>query len=269
MRGGSQAHLIVGDDDRQYVVKFTDNPQGTRTLVNEVVASQLLRALRLPVPQWRPILVTKAYLGQNPHTLQFGSVAVPVQPGLHFGSEYCGKDRPVYDWLPSPVLRGAQMANAFLGIYVADQWMAHQDVRQAVFYRTQRHQWCVRFIDHGYAFGGASWHFKNSFRWGTYYDHRVYNDVCSFGDVDCWISRIQDLKNDVLASSCDAVPAGWLEGGEEDALCKLMDQLIVRRRRLCEIVEPVMRHPLSPFPTIAQNGTRAILSDIRDLAGAI
>jgi hypothetical protein len=35
MRGGAQAHLIEADDGHFYVVKFRNNPQGRRILVNE------------------------------------------------------------------------------------------------------------------------------------------------------------------------------------------------------------------------------------------
>src|ERR1035438_6617674 len=35
MRGGAQAHLLEADDGKWYVVKFRNNPQHRRVLVNE------------------------------------------------------------------------------------------------------------------------------------------------------------------------------------------------------------------------------------------
>ena len=42
MRGGAQAHLLEADDGRWYVVKFLENPQHRRILVNEWIAGGIL-----------------------------------------------------------------------------------------------------------------------------------------------------------------------------------------------------------------------------------
>lgn len=51
MRGGANAHLMLADDRHYYVVKFRNNPQHTRILVNELVSYVLLDYLQLPVPR--------------------------------------------------------------------------------------------------------------------------------------------------------------------------------------------------------------------------
>ena len=43
MRGGAQSHLLEADDGHWYVVKFRNNPQHRRILVNELLASVFLR----------------------------------------------------------------------------------------------------------------------------------------------------------------------------------------------------------------------------------
>jgi hypothetical protein len=43
MRGGAQAHLLEGEDGAFYVVKFTNNPQHRRILINEWLACAFLR----------------------------------------------------------------------------------------------------------------------------------------------------------------------------------------------------------------------------------
>jgi hypothetical protein len=42
MRGGAQAHLLEADDGHWYVVKFRNNPQHRRILVNERLSATLL-----------------------------------------------------------------------------------------------------------------------------------------------------------------------------------------------------------------------------------
>jgi hypothetical protein len=49
--GGSLPGLVEADDDGLYVVKFRGAGQGPAALVAEVLAGELARALRLPVPE--------------------------------------------------------------------------------------------------------------------------------------------------------------------------------------------------------------------------
>src|SRR5713226_6417980 len=48
MRGGSQSHLMRCSDGNYYVVKFQNNPQHRRILVNELLGTRLARRLGLP-----------------------------------------------------------------------------------------------------------------------------------------------------------------------------------------------------------------------------
>src|SRR6266571_4941193 len=48
MRGGAQSHLMRCDDGHYYVVKFQNNPQHRRILVNELLGTKLAARLGLP-----------------------------------------------------------------------------------------------------------------------------------------------------------------------------------------------------------------------------
>ncbi|MGH9781379.1 MAG: HipA family kinase, partial [Candidatus Acidiferrales bacterium] len=50
MRGGAQSHLMRCEDENYYVVKFQNNPQGTRILANELLGTRLAARIGLPVP---------------------------------------------------------------------------------------------------------------------------------------------------------------------------------------------------------------------------
>jgi HipA-like protein len=50
MRGGAQSHLMRCSDDRYYVVKFQNNPQGLRILANELLGTRLAARMGLRVP---------------------------------------------------------------------------------------------------------------------------------------------------------------------------------------------------------------------------
>jgi hypothetical protein len=66
MRGGAQAHLIEAEDAAFYVVKFTNNPQHRRILVNEWLASALMRYLQIHVPDTAAIELTPEFVASSP-----------------------------------------------------------------------------------------------------------------------------------------------------------------------------------------------------------
>ena len=50
MRGGAQSHLMRAADRHFYVVKFQNNPQHTKVLANELLATRLAQYVGLPAP---------------------------------------------------------------------------------------------------------------------------------------------------------------------------------------------------------------------------
>src|SRR5437762_10683314 len=51
MRGGAQSHMLTANDGHAYVVKFANNPQSLRVLVNEWLGCSIGRALGLTIPE--------------------------------------------------------------------------------------------------------------------------------------------------------------------------------------------------------------------------
>jgi hypothetical protein len=48
MRGGAQSHLMRCSDEHYYVVKFQNNSQHPRILVNEMLGTRLAERMGLP-----------------------------------------------------------------------------------------------------------------------------------------------------------------------------------------------------------------------------
>ena len=59
MRGGAQGHLMRCSDGGYYIVKFQNNPQHLRILVNEMLGSRLAARMGLPVPRTEVVEVTR------------------------------------------------------------------------------------------------------------------------------------------------------------------------------------------------------------------
>ena len=92
MRGGAQAHLMEASDGHSYVVKFHNNPQHRRILVNEWIASTFLHYLGISAPEVAMIQVTESFLAGDPETyIQLGRERRAVTPGWHFGSRFPGR----------------------------------------------------------------------------------------------------------------------------------------------------------------------------------
>src|SRR5437667_5992277 len=103
MRGGAQAHLVEAEDGEFYVVKFRNNPQHRRILINEWVASVFLKYLQISAPATAIIDLAPDFLEANPEVhLSLGTRRVEPEPGWRFGSRYPGDPlrTAVYDFLP-------------------------------------------------------------------------------------------------------------------------------------------------------------------------
>src|SRR5579883_497685 len=138
MRGGAQSHLLEADDGNWYVVKFRNNPQHRRVLVNELLAGTFLDYLKIAAPATALVRVTPEFLARNPEVhLTMGSRRIEVAPGWHFGSRYPGDPSrmPVYDFLPDALLAKVVNIEDFRAILVFDKWAGNADGRQSVFYR--------------------------------------------------------------------------------------------------------------------------------------
>src|ERR1700689_214745 len=173
MRGGAQAHLLECDDGHFYVVKFRNNPQHRRILINEWLASVFLNYLEISTPEAAIVSLSAAFLEANPDIyIQLGSRHQAVEAGWHFGSRYPGDPGKimVYDFLPDLLLDKVTNLNEFAGAVAFDKWMGNADARQSIFVRARAsdsspssagHPFPTGFgahmMDHGYVFNGPHW----------------------------------------------------------------------------------------------------------------
>lgn len=265
MRGGAQAHLLEADDGNWYVVKFLNNPQHLRVLVNELLSTVVLHHLKIATPETAVIRITPEFLAGNPEIyMQIGSQRIAVQPGWHFGSRYPGDPARsvVYDFLPDALL--AQVANRddFRAVLIFDKWTSNADGRQCIFYRAlirngraadssvraaQRPGFVAQMIDNGYTFNGPHWDFPESALQGLYARRVVYESVRSLDDFQPWLDQVIHFPEEVIDRALKHIPAEWT-GSENDPLDRLLEQLFARRRRLPELITSCREARTDPFP---------------------
>jgi hypothetical protein len=262
MRGGAQAHLLEAEDDGFYIVKFSNNPQHRRILVNEWLACVLLRYLQIYVPETALIELTPEFIAGNPDLyISLGSRREPIPSGLHFGSRMAvHPDRvAMFDFLPDKLLGKVENRVDFLGILAFDKWVANADSRQAVFFRARAKNWTplkgevpgrvgffAQMIDHGFAFNGAHWQFHDSPIQGLYFRTSVYDEVRSLDSFQPWLSMIENFPAEIIDSAWKEIPRNWLDG-DEDALEHLLETLMKRRSRVADLIQDVQRKRTTAF----------------------
>lgn len=257
MRGGAQSHLLEADDGNWYVVKFRNNPQHRRVLVNELLAGVFLDYLKIAAPQTALIHVPGRFLAANPEVhLTLGARRIEVDPGWHFGSRYPGDPSrvAVYDFLPDALLPGIVNLEDFRAILVFDKWTGNADGRQSVFYRAMirrgpgepRPGFVASMIDHGYAFDGPNWDFSDSPLQGLYPRRIVYDAVRSLDDFQPWLDLILHFPEEVFDRAWKHIPPEWIDG-DEDGLERLLARLYERRCRVPDLIHACRQSRIAPF----------------------
>ncbi|HVM74432.1 MAG TPA: HipA family kinase [Candidatus Saccharimonadales bacterium] len=82
MRGGAQSHLMRCTDNHYYVVKFQNNPQHRRVLVNELLGTRLASRLGLPTAPVDVVDVPGELIRLTPELcIETPRTRIPCAPG--------------------------------------------------------------------------------------------------------------------------------------------------------------------------------------------
>lgn len=273
MRGGAQAHLMRCSDDNYYVVKFQNNPQHRRVLVNEMLGTRLASRLGLPtapvgvveVPE-ELIRLTAELCIETPRT------RIPCQAGMQFASRYPGDPRrmTLHDFLPDEKLREVDNLHDFAGMLVFDKWTCNTNGRQTVFFETRRRAasasagdgtavagggtgdaatstYHTVMIDQGFCFNAGEWNFPDAPLRGLYARNRVYEGVTGMESFAPWLERMEkQVSERVLAELAEEIPPAWYDD-EYDALVRLLEQIYRRKACVPELLLSAQKSNRQPF----------------------
>ena len=251
MRGGAQGQLMLGADGNVYVVKFQNNPQHTRVLANEFLATRLAQAAGLSAPEIDVVDVSP-WLVEHTAELEIdlGRTRVRCKAGLQFGSRFVGGTMPgqVVDFLPEEQLLEVKNLAEFAGILALDKWTGNANGRQAVFARRQRERrYKAVFIDFGYCFHAGEWRFEDVPLRGVYYRNDVYRAVTGWESFEPWLTRLETMPEETVWAAANEVPPEWY-GGDIADMEGLVEKLLKRRSRIRESIEMFGESDRKPFP---------------------
>lgn len=268
MRGGAQSHLMRCSDGYYYVVKFQNNPQHRRVLVNELLGTRLASRLGLETAPVSVVEVPEELIRLTPELcIELPRARMPCTAGLQFGSRYPGDPRrmTLHDFLPDEKLREVDNLFEFAGMLVFDKWTCNTNGRQTVFFETRRpsgqvvaaaasgepglssYVYHTVMIDQGFCFNAGEWNFPDAPLRGLYARNRVYEGVIGMESFAPWLERLEKMSERVLAELAEEIPPAWYDD-DYDALLRLLEQVYRRRTRVPELLEMARRSNRQPFP---------------------
>jgi hypothetical protein len=269
MRGGAQSHLMRCSDGYYYVVKFQNNPQHRRILVNEMLGTRLASRLGLTTAPVRVVNVPEELIRLTAELyIETPRSRIPCTAGLQFGSRYPDDPRrlTLHDFLPDEKLCEVDNLHEFAGMLVFDKWTCNTNGRQTVFYETKRGAGAVSpgaagvtreeaaqttyhtvMIDQGFCFNAGEWNFPDAPLRGLYARNRVYEGVIGMESFAPWLERMEkQITERVLAELGEEIPPEWYDD-DYDALLRLLEQIYRRKARVPELLLAAQRSNRQPF----------------------
>jgi hypothetical protein len=284
MRGGAQSQLMRCSDGNYYVVKFQNNPQHCRVLVNELLGTRLAARMGLPTTPVAVVEVSEELIRLTPELcMELPRSRVACQAGLQFASRFPGDPRrmTLHDFLPDERLRAVYNLHDFAGMLVFDKWTCNTNGRQTLFYLRDKLPplerrgpsmasrpsamvaevgmagdpveapdmvYETRMIDQGFCFNAGEWNYPDAPLRGLYTRNRVYQGVMGLESFAPWLTRLEKgLGERVLDELGKEIPPQWY-GDDYDALQRLLEQLHRRRGRVEELLLAAKRSNRQPFP---------------------
>lgn len=254
------------DDGYYYVVKFQNNPQHRRILVNEMLGTKLAARLGLPTTAVEIVEVSEELIQLTPElAVETPRQRIPCQAGLQFGSRFPGDPRrqTLHDFLPDEQLRRVTNLDMFAGMLVFDKWSCNTNGRQTLFLReteANRHPAAVNsngdsavdyktlMIDQGFCFNAGEWNFPDAPLRGLYARNRVYEGVTRMDSFGQWLERLEkQITERILRELAQEVPPAWYDDDYE-ALMTLSERLMARRSRVPDLILDAKRSNRHPFP---------------------
>ncbi len=258
MRGGAQSHLLRCSDGHYYVVKFQNNPQHARILVNELLGTRLAARLGLPTTPVAVIHVDEELIRLTPElSIEMPRSRMPCKAGLQFGSRYPGDPHRVtmLDFLPDDLLNEVENLHDFAGMLVFDKWTCNTNGRQTLFFRESAPRndsealvYRTIMIDQGFCFNAGEWNFPDAPLRGLYARNRVYQGVTGRESFSPWLDRLERrMTQQAIGDVIGEIPPEWYED-DLDAVFRLADQLCRRKNRVPDLLLAAKTTTRRPFP---------------------
>jgi hypothetical protein len=260
LRGGSQAHMVECEDGRFYVAKFSGNPQGNRTLINEWIVSHAMSHLGVSTPGLRVLSMPASVRERDNLYFSVGSKRVPVAGEFHLGSPYpVNPDTTaIFDFLPDRLQPKIVNLGDFATTWVLDKWFYNTDIRQAVFVRAKDARpigFRAFMIDHGMCFDGIHWELRDALSSRPDWNRSLYDHLDMPTECERTLAQIDSMSSDILIQAAHSFPASWLQDVDRECLDALIRSLLARQCKLHSIIDRHLDNQLAADNGSIDNGS--------------
>jgi hypothetical protein len=209
-RGYSNPQFILFSDGRKYVVKFKNNPQGTRMLVNEYIAGKLGQLLALPVVPFEVVNISDDFIKEYPILSKRKFTA-----GNQFASLFI--DNCVH------LSRDSQNENVKVSnrnhlaeMLVFDLWIGNTDRKEnnVLLEPAEQGEYFLYMIDHGRCFSNTKWTIKTLQKMPEMViDMKVHKWCTTFlqsqSEINAAIEKIMAIPEKAIHEVIKSIPDDW------------------------------------------------------------
>jgi len=227
--GGSLPALVEASDDGLYVLKFRGAGQGPKALVAEVVAGELARALRFPVPEL-VLLELDPAIGRAEPDPEIQDLLL-ASAGTNLGVDFLPEALPF-----NPAADPEVDPQLAAGIVWLDALVTNVDrtARNPNLLWWHRRLW---LIDHG---ASLYWHHAEgapdaASRFPAIREHVLLPYAASIREADERLAP--EVTPALLAALAAAVPAVWLDGEDPQAYADYLRRRLEPPRAFVEEAE--------------------------------
>ncbi|MEP7061171.1 MAG: HipA family kinase [Betaproteobacteria bacterium] len=206
--GGSLPAIVEADDAGLYVLKFRGAGQGARTLVAELVAGEIARALGLRVPEI-VLVELDADLARSEPDPEIQDL-IRASTGVNLGLDYL-PGSTTFDPLADTPDTATASSIVWFDALVSNVDRTPRNTNMLMWHRQ------LWLIDHGAAFyfhhAGDDFTARAGEPFARIRDHVMLPFAGMLADVDATLAT--RLDGDIIRHIVDRVPAAWLEAGAD------------------------------------------------------
>jgi hypothetical protein len=206
--GGSLPAIVEADDAGLYVLKFRGAGQGARTLVAEVIAGEVARALGLCVPEL-VLIELEADLARSEPDPEIQDL-IRASAGVNLGLDYL-PGSTTFDPLADAPDAVTASAIVWFDALVSNVDRSPRNTNMLMWHRR------LWLIDHGAAFhfhhAGDDFAHRAGDPFARIRDHVLLPFAGALADVDATLAS--KLDGDIIGRIVDLVPTAWLEDGAD------------------------------------------------------
>jgi hypothetical protein len=100
----------------------------------------------------------------------------------------------------------------------------------------------------------------------VYQRNIVYSRVTGWKSFEPWLSRVEEMAAGTLWKIAEAVPPEWY-GGDIAVIERMMEQMLMRRRRVRELIAMFRDSNREPFPMWAKTATIVVPRQFAEVGG--